>query len=753
MEAVRGQGSLRGLAALPDLIVRARNDGVAVSWQDLCALPTSFTGHEPFAPRFLIDFVVNYLRDRRHATVLNPWCEAGSLALVLAVLESLAVDRAAMISRHQSVVELAQLLGEARRHEWRVEDPQHLVLPKDDDFDVVVSMPPWGLQPTERTFDGPDGQFKVTDSATHLLVLDACLRLSLGGQALFVVPQGFFAQDRPGALGALPRLGLHLSAALMLPEWTSVIAIPTYLVIIARGVDDEAFVGQLQPEGDNGDLLTNLQSRTAGDTPQMGRLVRTSEFRSFRGLVLQEEVIRAIEPTGGSAVRLGDISEAFDLGRQTPDGDFPERANAFYLPTIGNSPAVVRFADLRNKPHNYIQVTLRAERALADYLAAYFSTPLGLRARQSVERGSYIPKISKASAGEALVVLPPLEVQRQAVDVQRAIGQLRLDLAARERQLWTRPSSAIEIATSLSSLSERTGLEQWADSLPFPLASILWQYVAVAEIDATRAKKHLLHFFEAATEFLTCVLLSAFYSDPTYFAERKADWFPDPTRLDNLERSTFGTWRVIGARLAKSARTLLSDGANRAQLLRLFRCERTELVEGISSKDLFALFERTLGYRNDWEGHGGIESAREAERRLKILRDELASFREILATAFEFTDLLQPMEAVFSGGTFRHRALRLSGTRPIFRQVTVETVQPMDATKTYLLERGQLNPIALLPFVRMLPSPQTENNACYFFSRIEHGGVRFVSYHFEHEAEVVMPDVGVSEVLRKLADG
>jgi hypothetical protein len=49
----------------------------------------------------------------------------------------------------------------------------------------------------------------------------------------------------------------------------------------------------------------------------------------------------------------------------------------------------------------------------------------------------------------------------------------------------------------------------------------------------------------------------------------------------------------------------------------------------------------------------------------------------------------------------------------------------------------------------MLPAPGNEEIACYFFNRLEKQGVRWVSYHFEKEAERVEPDASVLRVINE----
>jgi len=46
--------------------------------------------------------------------------------------------------------------------------------------------------------------------------------------------------------------------------------------------------------------------------------------------------------------------------------------------------------------------------------------------------------------------------------------------------------------------------------------------------------------------------------------------------------------------------------------------------------------------------------------------------------------------------------------------------------------------LELCPLLRIMPSPQSEENACYFYNRREDGKARFVSYHFDADSEVLI---------------
>jgi hypothetical protein len=55
-----------------------------------------------------------------------------------------------------------------------------------------------------------------------------------------------------------------------------------------------------------------------------------------------------------------------------------------------------------------------------------------------------------------------------------------------------------------------------------------------------------------------------------------------------------------------------------------------------------------------------------------------------------------------------------------------------------------------VPFVKVMPSPRTEANACYFYSGQANGLLRFISYHFEQESEVETSDNDALELIEKL---
>ena len=63
-------------------------------------------------------------------------------------------------------------------------------------------------------------------------------------------------------------------------------------------------------------------------------------------------------------------------------------------------------------------------------------------------------------------------------------------------------------------------------------------------------------------------------------------------------------------------------------------------------------------------------------------------------------------------------------------------IVPMDDGALHLLDPDGERALKLLAFVRVMPSPKTEANACYFYNRRQASNQKFVSYHFEADSEI-----------------
>jgi len=265
---------------------------------------------------------------------------------------------------------------------------------------------------------------------------------------------------------------------------------------------------------------------------------------------------------------------------------------------------------------------------------------------------------------------------------------------------------------------------------------------------------HLLNFFEATAQFLGTLMASGFHSNAQFFEENKRNWFDSgKDNPHSLARSSFGDWVVRCQRLAKSIRQMLSSKTEDRELcLSMFKMSDSAKIEAISSKEVFSVLEKVGRYRNDWKGHSGIVSSKVQAQRLTLLQEELTRLWSALGMAFEDWWLIRPGANEFTRGVYRFRAGKLTGSRQIFKQIDIETPVVMDSNEIYFFDSTARLPLQLLHFFRMMPSPESEETACYFYNRLDKQGVRWVSYHFEGEAERVEPDAAIISLIQEVEE-
>lgn len=704
-------------------------------------------------PEFIPIFIASYLKESAPKSILDTWAGTGGiLAPLVRILEpSVAVG----LSRVMEEQEIARLLHDDMPIDWRLGEPLLLLDDIDVRFDVVVGCLPWGSRPESLTLTLDGTPVELRDDLDNLLMLKASMLLESEGVGFFLASPRFMLQRGSQAVRAnLLRLGLFVDAALALPcgTFSPMTSMGGLLVVIRRQKPARLFVGELTSDPTSSDvLLNNLKARKEGKAPQLGSLVDPQSFRSFEAVVAQHEVERLARRLRLAATPLTEIATEVNLAKRGLEEGFSDLPNTVYLPLIGRSPAVSSLAELQIKPHNYAQLVLDPDRAIATYVANFFNTPLGQKIRESLCTG-FIPKISKSRLRTATVYLHDLATQAEIVRIDSAVSDSLTQLEMLRRKLWNQPTKARQVEKAVRSLNPESDFETWMESLPFPLASILWAFHAAEDVE--RKWRQLIHFFEGFSQFYATVLLSAFEADQSVLDQYGGQWMDnEPSHRDWFRTPSFGAWNILFSQAAKAARRLLSgEQEQRQRCVATFGSPETEFLNMLTSKRLVGVLGGIKQYRDRWVGHGAPVSAQEHANRLKLLRTRLSDARRVVSDHWNTALLLRPGQSRLSEGVHRYTVEALVGTRTPFRQLQRITLEPMDDQKLYLLHEGQFKPMELLPLIGLKRAPKTQRTACYFYNRLDDEddpeGVRWVSYHFAEEAVLRGP---YSEVERALS--
>ena len=411
----------------------------------------------------------------------------------------------------------------------------------------------------------------------------------------------------------------------------------------------------------------------------------------------------------------------------------PEHPDAVYLPEMGASPATTRQEALSPRLKSYLQLLVKREVVHPEYLAELLNSPLGQSLRQSVMTGAVIPRINKGLLSESTLFLVPVPDQTRTLGAWSAIQRLRSELSELESQIWERPRQVAKVIEAIGQVNHEDRFEDWIETLPFPLASVLRSYHAV---DRTEKEKYerLLYFFEAFTEFLAAIHLSAFRTSASGWTLQRRRIRVVMHHRFSIQHPTFGLWGAIVELLSGASRSMLNGKDDRGRACSLYATADAGPIEMLTSSGLLGLIQRTNNYRNRWTGHGGAVTPLEAAERHEQLTEELARFRTLVGTGFQQYQLIEPREyEILDGPVFRCRVRCVMGSNPQLEHQTVDLTTPATTGRLYLHNPGHDKALELVPLIQVRDTPQP---ASYFYNRRDRSALHLVSYHLADRSEV-----------------
>jgi RNA-directed DNA polymerase len=287
----------------------------------------------------------------------------------------------------------------------------------------------------------------------------------------------------------------------------------------------------------------------------------------------------------------------------------------------------------------------------------------------------------------------------------------------------------------------------WIETLPFPLASILQLYDA--EDNEKERYGILLHFFEAWAEFWAVILLSGFDQDKTIFDDMRKKIVRAFRNRPRLAEADFGTWKIIIEVLTAKIRKIQKQSDASETLLRLFKTTADNpIMQVLCSKRLVDTVNGAISIRNR-RYHGGILAGKALEYNHNELKKHLDTIMDVFGEHWSNYRLISPLEGYYESGYHDFRIQRVIGSRTPFKKARQTLEYALDKNKLFMADPNGQKALELWPLVCLGPSPETVRNAFYFYNRWEQDNkVRWVSYHFDDQPEVVIESFDVIGILK-----
>ncbi len=445
-------------------------------------------------------------------------------------------------------------------------------------------------------------------------------------------------------------------------------------------------------------------------------------------LLYVNDISQIASKRGYKPFRMKDIViEIKDLTK-IDEGKFENKSNCIFFPKHTMLSVCNSRKKCTAKLSNYYRIKFNPNLVFSDFVAAFFNQDLGRMIWEQFYIGTEKPRISMHILMQTTVYLPTIDVQKDIMESIINIQEISIQLDEFNRDLWKYPMKAEKIKKQIAKYNREDSLNDWIESLPFPLATILRRYIT--DIEEKKKVAHLLNFFEASAVIFGTIMLSALYSDRELFNRKKKSIFSDQDgRLIPLDRSYFGVWVLCCKRLAKEFRRDFND--NFDQTRNLFHINSREFYSMLFNKKLYNIILADCNIRrNEWKGHPPINSKSKTKVHLDYLIKQLNSFRAVIKFAFEEVSLIMPEDEYMIINELRHQKVKFfTGSNISSDRKLLPLTKDLIPDRLYLIQNNQRVALELIPFFQFHTS-QEDPIACYFYDKIEGNLIHWHSYHF-----------------------
>ena len=661
-------------------------------------------------------------------SVLDPACGTGLL------LQSAAVTTKAKVIEG---VELIQQFAELSR----LVLPDYATVIQGDSlgavplslpaYDLIVCEPPFGYK-LAKPWTSENSEGSISDFANALLCKSVAL-LSERGKCVFLLPASCISLIGKKLFEKLGKQGFFLRALIHVPAGSLLsVGIHSYIVVMDRTDRPDTFVAQYNTDiGYQTCLISNFKNHRQKGPHAHGALVKFDSFTGFPAFEATIQISGVAKKSGLQPVPLLEFCRIIDK-HQSDEACESLSEEIVYISPTNTIKASMASTDVNGR--DQVQLAINTEKVDVRYFVSSLNSSLGKLFIDSVcTQANLNRKIDVVRLSRADYYLPSLEVQRSVVSAQANINSLRSELDSLETKLWQVPNEVSGISKQIKKVNTEDTLEAWIDTLPFPLATILWRYCAHNH-DGRERNEILIHFYEAVAEFWATIFLSAAKSDERFWDDHIAGlWSVLEKQNLSFDLATFGLWKVVVEYLRTRLNKQLSDDPDR--VARMFATSSDEVLSMLLNQRIPTILQSANSIRNG-KAHGGASGPNGLSVAHTELLDLLSEFRRVTGESWMQYQLIQPGNCRYKSGMYQYDVRVIMGTRSPFVTERRDTISAMEDTQLHLLDPQSQQSLALLPFVRVMPSPKTASNACYFYNKVDSDNQIFVSYHFEEDSSV-----------------
>ena len=324
-----------------------------------------------------------------------------------------------------------------------------------DKFDYILGDFPIGMSKRQ---DYEFGTEKLKTRQNWVEILKSLKFLDENGTALYLVePTGFGASEGAKFEGVLNSEGYFVNAIFNAPEGIlhPETSITPVFVLITKKKTNFIFLAELLNETQSSEVAKNYYSGTASSDLIRGIEIEQRTFYGFHRVKIKQQIEKLeTQYKEYEEYSIGEIAE--EINYVAHGKSLVEKTNSVYVPKIGNSPVVAKLSDTTIKHHNYFQVVL-GEKAINEYVAAFFKSDLGKLILQSLTSGAVIPHLNKRDLEQATIALPSFDDQEQILVTQRKLSDLKDAIDNFDSELALNPTSSISILSQLDSMLEAIG--------------------------------------------------------------------------------------------------------------------------------------------------------------------------------------------------------------------------------------------------------------------------------------------------------